>query len=540
MEQLYNEIYRVGTLFQENRHQKIYMGESIKDPDCIVVISEFLRSDLIDSTFINTLKDNLAHLLYFEENETEAVFITAYGEGMSIFQVIDNFPNTTHFRMNLLHDYLNILKPFTTLLPIFQYILTSDSHFFIQNSELVYNELLVIDEDQFDPTVGFEQVKHRISTFAHKVLDFTPDESDAAIVVTLRGFFDDLESDLSLDSLEKIYRAYRKIYIYDMYLDKDTAAAYIPPVVPIVATANEPETVVVASAPVVARSAFALPFKNNKIMLFNKEKYAVNPLLVALLILAIGIALFAIFTPMINRISDTDSPIASFEKEKIDDHWKFLNLSKTFGSDNRITEVEWTVYSDDVLFNTYDTHNLNLSFNTEGIYKISLHVMDKFGNWSDPYTEEIYYTMIDLDPISDNLDDQTQPGDEALNSYTITFEGSPVFDSEEVRSGDKSIRMDFVGDQTHGIIMDNVFMDNNTKVSFWIKATDDPSLTISAIGLNHGDSVFSLSKVIHPKIDQWQKIEFNTNTSVANTLKVFINGEDLTLWLDDIEVNSYK
>lgn len=540
VEQLYDGTYSVGALFQENRYQKIYMGESIKDSDCIVVICEFNKSDLIDEPFIHTLRNNLQHLLHFEENESTAVFVTEYGEGMSLFQVIDNYPNTAHFRMNLLHDYLNDLRRFDPLLPVFQYILASDSQFSLKDGDLAHSELVIIDEDRFDPTIGFDQVKHRISQFAHRVLDFKPEEQDRSIVVTLRGFFEDLETDLSLGSLEKIYQAYRKIYIYDMYLDKDDSVP-LPPVVPVIhPEVDKSEPVVTVSEPEPKRKKPTLPFKDNKILLFNKERYAINPLYVALIVIAIGIALFAIFLPMINKISDTDIPVAAFEKEKIDDHWKFKNLSKTFGSDNKITEVEWEVYSNDTLYDTYDTHNLNLYFNTEGIYRISLRVMDKFGNWSEPYSEEIYFTPLDLGPIDGDGDTASDTVTESLNSYAISFEGTPTFDSEEVRSGDTSIKMVFDGDQTHGIVLERLFMDNNTRISLWLKTTEKASLTVSAIGLNGNESLFSQAKVIRPDAGQWEKVEFNIDTNYADTLKLFINGENLTLWIDDIEINSYK
>ena len=543
VDQLYNDVYKVGNLFQENKYQKIFMGESVQDTDLVVVINEFTKSEHIDTSFINILKKQLEHLLYFEEDDLTATFITQYSEGMSVFQIVDNVPNTANFRINLLHDYLNILKKYDGLLPAFQFILADHSQFFINDHNLIHNGLIIIEEDSFDPAMTFDTVKDRIAHFGQKILDFSPASGDAALILTFRGFFEDMESDVSLNSLEKIYAAYRKIYIYDMYLDKsnDTVAP-IPVPIPIVTPASDTNvsttaTNIEATPP---PKDIKLPFKDNKILLFNKEKYAVNPLYIALIIMAIAIGLFAIFTPLINKITDTDIPVASFEKEKTDNHWNFLNTSKTLGSDNKIEEVEWKVYSNDSLFNTFDTYNLSLQFTTEGIYKITLRIMDSFGNWSEEYSEEIYHTSIAYDPINDNEEATAPSGTEPLNSYTIQFEGNPTFDSEEFHNGDKSIKMTFAEDETNSVILDKVSLDNNTKISFWIKASDDSTLTISVIGSNYNDTVFSLSKVIHPKTDQWQKIEFNTNSTLIDNLKISINGDNLTLWLDDIEINSYK
>ena len=229
------------------------------------------------------------------------------------------------------------------------------------------------------------------------------------------------------------------------------------------------------------------------------------------------------------------NPIASFEKERFEDQWKFINMSKTFDNNNRIAEVEWKIYSDNELINAFSTYNLNLTFNTNGIYKITLRVMDSYGNWSLPYAEEIFHTSSDLDQ-----ENQTDNRIEALNSYTIGFDGDVSFDESNFRAGDKSIKMVFSGDETHSVDLKGLFLDNNVKISFWINATDDISLIITVIGTNEENIIFSISKVYYPKIDQWQKITFTANTSYVNNLKISINSEDLILWIDDIEVNSYK
>ncbi len=535
MDQIYNEIYKVINLFQENKYQKIYMGESIKDSTLTIVISEFIKSNLIDKNFIDILKNNLDNLLYFTEDETTVTFITRYDEGMSIFQVIENIPNTTNFRTNILHDYLNKLRKFDNLLPIFQFILASHSQFYVKDNELIHNELIIIDEDKINTSLEFTDIKKVIKEFALKVLDYTPSTEDTELITLLRNFFNDLESDISLNSIDKIYEAYKKIYIYDMYLDKknvSTKSAYIA-----TGAKSTPDTSIKDEH--TQKKGFILPFSNNKILLFNKEKYAVNPLYISLIIIAIAIGLFAIFTPMIMRINDTDIPIASFEKERFEDQWKFINMSKTFDNNNKIAEVEWKIYSDNELINTFNTYNLNLTFNTEGIYKITLRIMDSYGNWSSPYTEEIFHTLLNLDPI-DEQDPPTGTGIEALNSYTIGFNGDLSFDESKFRAGNKSIKMVFSGDETHSVDLNGLFLDNNVKISFWINATDDAPLTITATGINDGNEIFSISRVHYPKIDQWQKITFTTNTSYVNNLKISVNAEDLTLWIDDIEVNSYK
>jgi hypothetical protein len=546
LEQLYNDTYKVGTLFQENVYQNIFMGESIRDSDLVVVINELKKSEIINQTLIDSLRNTLLHLIHFEENDFHAIFITEFDQGTSVFQMIDNVPNTTQFKMNILHDYLNHLKEFDSLLPVYQFIFASESQFFIKDGDLVHNQLLIIDEEHFDPNIAFGHVKHRIALFGQKIMDYAAEPKDEHVAATLKGFFEDLETDPSLSSLEKIFRAYRKIYIYDMYLDKNNDDAVIVPIIPIVDITDEEDPTdfpkEAAPIPVVApRATPKSPSQRNSILLFNKDKFAINPLYVVLIIIALSIALFAIFAPMINKITDTKIPVASFEKEKVDDQWKFQNNSQVFGENNKLAEYEWTVYSNNALFDTFDTYNLNLSFVTEGIYTITLRVMDAYGNWSKDYSEEIYYTSISYEPIDDTPSDgDTTSTTEPLNSYGIAFEGTPTFDETTYRNGDRSIKMTFDGDQTHGIVLDDFSINNNTRISFWIKASDDSAITISVMGLNDSKTIFDLDKVIRPDIDQWEQIVFNTNSTYVNTVKILVNGKDMTLWLDDIEINSYK
>ena len=127
-----------------------------------------------------------------------------------------------------------------------------------------------------------------------------------------------------------------------------------------------------------------------------------------------------------------------------------------------------------------------------------------------------------------------------LNSASELLESGVSFDDTKFRAGTKSIKMVFNGDETHDINLNKLSFDNNVKILFWINATNDAPLTITATGINDGNKVFSMSKVYYPKIDQWQKITFTTNTSYVNDLKISVNAEDLTLWIDDIEINSYK
>jgi len=573
LSKLYNNIYQATNLFHENKYQKIFMGESLENPDLIVIINEFIKSDIISENFSKVLNSTLENLLYYEENDENIVFITTYNDGMSISQSIENTNNTDYFKINILHDYLNKLKKFDSLSPMFQFILANESQFFIKSNNLIHNELLIIDEKLDIDQITFNDVRKEISNFALKILSFDSSTESTELLTLVVTFFTELNENTSINTINEIYDAFNKFYIYDMYLDKTTTSSSSIPIIAVDTDVEESadkdieednnadksddidsgteEDYDIDKSDDTDQKAYnsfldAAPVPKsdvepvkNKIWFFNKEKYAVNPLYIVLIIALITIALFAIFIPMINRITTTNIPIASFEKERVENQWTFSNEGTTFGDDNKIEKVEWKVYSDNSLINTYDTYNLNLKFTTEGIYKISLMVMDSYNNWSEEYSEEIYHTLLSLDPI--NGDPSDGDNTEPLNSYSIAFiTDNCIFDASELMIGTKSIKMEFAKDSTESFIIEDLHIDNSTTISFWLKASEDSPITINLIGTNYSKEIFNLKKVLYPKLNEWQKIEFTANSSLVRTLQVSINGEAITLWIDDIQINSYK
>jgi len=546
MKDIYNQTFTATQLFQENTYQKIYMGESVKDPDQVVLINELKKSDFITDEVILDLREHLENLLYFTEDAETATCIIEYKEGMSVTQAVENTPNPAKFRINLLQDYLSKLSKFDALPLLFQYILSSPSQFFVKDHDLVHNELIVIDESQVMMPLDFEMIKSRIHGFATQLLDFEPPREDLKLVVTLKNYFDRLVGDKSLNSLAVIHDSFKKIYIYDFYLDEEETAAAAP-VIPLKEqrSPEAPEkTGPTRDIPIYQESdsrqevekkafVFADFFKREP---SEEDPEGPNPLVIGLVLLAVAIALFAIFIPMINRITDVPPPTASFEKQKdTEGNWIFTNLSEAYGDDNRLEEYDWAIYDGEEKIHAASSENYIHYFNAEGVYRIDLKVRDRYDNWSDVYSEEILEEKVSTLPLA-----ESSSGEESLDRYEIGMTPGVAYSLEENRTGEKSIAMVFDGSQSKTMTLESQNIAGNFGFSLWIKGSESVPLAFNLKGVTDGDEVFSMDRFYTPKTDEWLKITFNDNIYLSEDLILTVDGRDLTLWIDDISISTYK
>ncbi len=546
MKDIYNQTFTATQLFQENTYQKIYMGESVKDPDQVVLINELKKSDFITDEVVLDLREHLENLLYFTEDAETATYIIEYKEGMSVTQAVEHTPNPAKFRINLLQDYLSKLSKFDALPLLFQYILSSPSQFFVKDHDLVHNELIVIDESQVMMPMDFEMIKSRIHGFASQLLDFEPPKEDLKLVVTLKNYFDRLVGDKSLTSLAVIYESFKKIYLYDFYLDEEETGAAAP-VIPL--KEHKSPEVSEKAGPArdipIYRESGSRQETEKKAFVFadffkrepsEEDPEGPNPLVIGLVLLAIAIALFAIFIPMINRITDVPPPTASFEKQKdTEGNWIFTNLSEAYGEDNRLEDYDWAIYDGEEKIHTASSENYIHYFNAEGVYRIDLKVRDRYDNWSDVYSEEILEEKVSTDPLA-----ESSTGEESLDRYEIGMTPGVAYSQEENRTGEKSIAMVFDGSQSKSMTLENQNIAGNFGFSLWIKGTESVPLAFNLTGITDGDEVFSMDRFYTPKTDEWLKITFNDNVYLSEDLILTVDGKDLTLWIDDISISTYK
>ena len=311
-----------------------------------------------------------------------------------------------------------------------------------------------------------------------------------------------LQGEGTATSIDEIQREVRKIYIYDVFLNEKKKE------------------------------------KKSEEKIEEKKKsfhISKNVAIVASVVLLVAVLATMTFGSIISSVAGEGDPLAAFDKERSDNTWLFINKSVAFGNRNDIEESLWEIYSEDELISTFTTKDINIAFSKEGVYTVSLTVTDKSGHTSKPYTEDIHHSKLSTSP----LESDEPAAIEKLDNFT--FSGSVQYDGNIFRGGSKSLRFDFQSKQSKDFTISNIFVDNTTKFSLWMRSGNaNKEITLTVIGYNNGAEMFSLEKTYVPNDDLWHKIEMETNTNLATKIMISVTASDNIIWIDDIEINSYN
>lgn len=233
-------------------------------------------------------------------------------------------------------------------------------------------------------------------------------------------------------------------------------------------------------------------------------------------------------------------PVASFEVEKMNnDTWSFINKSSVDGENNYIEEFLWQVIKDNKIIDEFYTKEFTYQFNEEGEYEVVLKVKDKYNQWSKKESKTINYSSLNIDDMKKIIE-----GDEKLDKLDITYSNSSsiVKDFNNYRSGDYSLRIG-LDDQTNfeTLSINNLRLKNNPILSLWIASSNDNNIKISIKGYKSSKIKFEKIISYHPaQINSWEMIEFNDLDSNIDKLDLIFYNFNSPIWLDDIEISSYK
>lgn len=237
-------------------------------------------------------------------------------------------------------------------------------------------------------------------------------------------------------------------------------------------------------------------------------------------------------------------PVASFERIEQDDKIVFTNTSTANGDNNSITVAHWIVESGGKEFyNSKDNFNIELVLKNDGTYKVTLKVQDKKGLWSEPFSEEFDYTVSKLGTIDEVLNpDGDLDVNEKLNKYTITLEDTSSYDTEIKRGGSKSIKLDLAANNGKGkVTLEDIFIDNNYIISMWLMTDGSDPVKIQFTGYNSGSVKFVKSVTHNPTaMNLWEMVEVSGGSNLIDKLEIVFTSDNATVWLDDIELSSYK
>ncbi len=597
MSNSYSEKFNVLEVFEQNPYQKIVMGTKIATPDDVVVINIFNKGDYLNSKFVSDLFSSLQSLAFFEETDTDLTIATNYNEGMSLSNYIESTSLSDEDRKTLATEYLKRLKNYDSFDPYFLSLFAEDKQLILNDGDFVFNELLIFD-DSLKESHTFNRVVQKVSDTLEKIL-LNPSAAGESTYgqSAIPAFIETLkQSPENYGTLALLSDGLKKAFSGETEPENTQATPVVAPIIapvgtpaaneapsveepvtadtsppieetpPVIVPTHESEVPTMAEAApepevkapveeVVAAEAVAMdePAIELEDVTYtdsdldeifaetekeNRKKRSMWLFLIALLLIIGLFAKFVFFKPA------PVPPVASFERIEQDEKIVFNNTSTAYGDDNNIKVAQWTVESGGKEFyNSTENYNIELILKNDGTYKVTLRVQDEHDQWSQPFSEEFEYTVPKLGTIDEVLNpDGDVEANEKLNKYTITLDDSGSYDTDVKRSGSKSIKLDLAGNGGKGkVTLEDIFIDNNYIISMWLTTDGTAPVKIQFTGYNNGAVKFVKSVTHNPTaMNLWEMIEASGGSNLIDKLEIVVSSENATVWLDDIELSSYK
>ncbi len=569
---LINAQYRILDVFEKNPLQSLMLGSSVENPEDIVVINEVIWSPLFTRELIESLFSGFINLRTHSEDDFSCQLVTAYHKGMPINKYLSSRTLPFRNRINLCYEFLKTMVSYNDFPPWIQDILIDEDQIIVWDDQLLYNELLILKTDNADygEKISFTKVQKKI----HRIIGMlTGDSLDAS--PALLGFLEGLKGNAAeLDSLHSIYDGFQKVYLYDYYLDQDDSLQSAPIVIPVpivvpvpIVQPDEddmeipddkqedpvPEKEETLIPPPVEMDSVDADMEKNLELFFNRNRQESensagkenNPkkfrnwFWIMMGIAGLSIAVWAAS----QFFMSAKAPVASYTSTKNDTVWVLENKS-TFSDKTSFKRCEWTVFQNGKLIDLYDTYDLTLALEEEGIYQVVLRVMDSDGNWSN-----LYQTALENHP-SGNSPETPQSGanlntgtvsDEKMGQFALKFSDDRTHkDSAFFRTGSYSLQVS-PGSKAEFIEVKGFLLDNNGMVSIWIASENADEVTLVFTGYNQNSKVFSKEISYKPMTPwQWEMRQFTVESDKpVNRMTISVKGNSL-INLDDLTIDSYK
>lgn len=565
MSNSYSEKFNVLEVFEQNPYQKIIMGTKKDSVDDVVVINVFNKGDYVNSKFVSDLFSSLQSLAFFEETDTELIIATNYNEGMSLSNYIESADLTDEYRKALATEYLKRLKNYESFDPYFLSLFAEDKQLILNEGDFVFNELLIFD-DSLKDTHTFERVVHKVSDTLEKIL-LNPSVTGHSTYgqTAIPSFIDSLRSHPSkFGSLTEVSEGLVGAFKDVGTTKEDIARPVVTPIISDLPETTEETIATEASESKVSETADSalvespseqsveegielddVTYTDSDLDEIFAEQERGNRRKRSMWLFFIALALIVgLFAKFVVFKAEKIPPVAFFERIEQDEKIIFNNTSTANGDKNSIKVAHWIVESGDKKFyDSTENYNIELTLKNSGTYKVSLRVQDEKSLWSDTYSEEFDYTVPSLGTIDEVLNpDNDLEANEKLNKYTITMEDTSTYDTEVKRSGSKSIKLDLAANDGKGkAILEDIFIDNNYIISMWTMTDGTSPVKIQFTGYNNGAVKFVKSTTHNPTaMNLWEMVEVSGGSNLIDKLEIMVSSDNATVWLDDIELSSYK
>ena len=223
----YADRFNVLNTYKDSENQKILLASEKKQSDSIVLINIIKKRALSDSEIIDKFKFCIGNLVYSDESEDEVLIATLYKKGYPISKYIQYYHPLLKTRINFVYEYLSKITRYDCLQTEFIKSLVQESQVIIDNNEVLFNDLLILDGPE-EKALTFTDVCGAISQVINCFLfgeSEIPKNTD--LPKELRSFLFDLKTnERKYKTVKNVFQEFKSIYLYDLYLD-DSNSAYL-------------------------------------------------------------------------------------------------------------------------------------------------------------------------------------------------------------------------------------------------------------------------------------------------------------------------
>ncbi len=221
------EKYNLLNTYKDDNYQKITLASEKENPENIALLNIIKKKFLPAPDSLDKFKTCIESLIFSEENQDEIILATSYKKGFPISKYIQYYNPILKTKINFIYEYLNKITDYDCLDIKTANSLLNESQVIIEKNAVKFNDLLVID-DSFEKPEDFKDLCntiHEVLTLfifgelkvSVEKLNVLPDE--------LKNFLLDLkENNRKYLSIKDIFRDFKTIYLYNLYLDEENSA----------------------------------------------------------------------------------------------------------------------------------------------------------------------------------------------------------------------------------------------------------------------------------------------------------------------------
>ena len=563
MSNSYTSKYEILKSFKEDKYQNVLIGSNRENADEVVVINIFHKNEISKVISKSQFPNGLNNLLHLEEDQNDLVVITEYQEGTPLESYLEFFDTTVKHKINLAYEYMSKIVKYDSFSNSIKSILIDESQVIFKDKELYFNELLFLDE-VFSKPVEFNAIALKLAKMIEKIVfskDPTDDQDNDRASEAILGFINKLKSnEHTFQSIEDIYNEFRKIYIYDLFMEEGDGLQE---------GGDDNNNLLIADDPFNGESdVLNKDFTNedgvdndsNDIFIDDEEiifktenrseekrRFTKYGPIIAIGVVVIAILLYVsldfdklTFNPLNEKNQSESIKLeAHFLLEKVNDLYYFTEMSKVHGKDNSILKRDWEILKGDtVIRNIADKKSLKIQFDNEGEYKVILRIKDKYGN-TDEYSENIVYRKkLEIDELKNSMGLK-----EKLDNLNLRYSDKTIVkDYRAFRSGNYSLKLGEEGKvNSETLVVDNIDVENKPIFSMWIASNSRENISISIKGYKNKRLQFQKPMSFMVKeANIWEMVKLNEITKDVDMIEIIFNNFSSPIWIDDIEISSYK